>query len=836
MRLNRPASLGKTVEAIASSRPIKVAYLVPFDDPETAHRILDAVFFESYTRWAGVYTLIVPTREGRFHDESFRDWLGHFDPDFLYAYSEIEASFLEIIDHTCCPIVFLMHDLKSQEAEVDDWRKYLPRFQHYFKSISSISTVQSPEIHLRVRREDPSRELTIFTQYQSMPTSRFLADNFGVSFDLHTITHARPGLFRTLCLVPAGLPENNIAGSEVCTSVVDAFKAIVDRQATPISQLAMAHSEGVARIEAASWASSFRIFVGDSPLDRINFWNCRHLQGSWNRAANSLIIDESFFRDDSLVHQLGQYLNNNNFLGGGGGPHRVSIHSAGISKDALMGLRDALQPLTWNSVAVEASFDALAVPNKRDIERCFHQIQDATSLKISEDFAKIRASEPAHLSYLAPQIKALGRGQWMVELIINRHNDLSKYVNVIDAWKLPRRRWVASAFTERLARPTRSGRLALLPASNGYYFGGALASEPSYYEIFLPSDEDFFRRLVLDFFRYPEDDMRSGLPRHGYVDMSISDKGQNLRGVIAMFGDLSTASGVLTNAYWRHVLDIASLDSSRPRTFDMDKLRSLVIDNNDVVDRAKFEQRFESIKETKKYLHAGLLDTLENLIRANVFFQVSNWRCKYCGHLNSRTFDRMKIRNECDICATAYMAPIDIKWAYELNDFVHRSLKRHGGLYVLWTLGFLFGRLHAGSFWYLPEVDLYLDDDNDKKNEIDILCMVDGAFHVIEVKRSATTFLNAPDALDKFCNIILRLRPDIALLSFGQYCSPGEDEAETKERLHAAAQQIRTKIAPWTKLEILVAQDTPEFNGVPVDLGWRGPRVSELDWKRAQVG
>jgi len=43
--------------------------------------------------------------------------------------------------------------------------------------------------------------------------------------------------------------------------------------------------------------------------------------------------------------------------------------------------------------------------------------------------------------------------------------------------------------------------------------------------------------------------------------------------------------------------------------------------------------------------------------------------------MNSRSFDNMKIKNECDICATEYLALIDIEWKYELNNFVYRSLK-----------------------------------------------------------------------------------------------------------------------------------------------------------------
>ena len=310
--------------------------------------------------------------------------------------------------------------------------------------------------------------------------------------------------------------------------------------------------------------------------------------------------------------------------------------------------------------------------------------------------------------------------------------------------------------------------------------------------------------------------------------MAVSDKGQNLRGVISLFHDLSTAFGILGNKYWRTVLAEAKEDSTKPLTFNLNKLDSLIPNDRGTIQHLTKELHLDNLGITKKYLRDSLRDTLEYLVRSNVFYQVAHWRCGYCGHLNSRSFDTMKIRNECDICATEYLAPIDIEWKYELNDFVYRSLQKHSGLPVLWTLGFLQDRLHTGAFWYLPEVDLYeRDDDPECKNEIDILCMLDGVFYAVEAKRSASIFLNEAKARDKFAKIIGLLRPDIALLAFERLCAEGEDVQATKARLAEAASVIRERIGPWTKLEILVAQDVSGFNDFSADLGWYGRRVGK---------
>lgn len=830
MRFNRPSSLGQTVEAKATNRPVRIAYLVPFEDAPHTHMNLDAVFFEAYTRWAGAYTLVIPTKHQEFQAEGYGEWLKHYDPDFVYTYVDLAPAFVDAIDRLCCPIAFLKHERRDRQDREVDWRSFLPRWDHYIQAISSISTVLSPASYPQFPHEDRPREPTVFTQYGIEPVNRFLADNFGTAFSVHNVTQAIPGFFKTLCLVPPNLPANVVAGTERCFSTLEALSAISDRKATPIARLAMVNSEGMARPESMNWAFAFRLFIGTTPLDRIHFWNCRHLGNSWSDTSNALILEPAFFDDEQLVKQLGHYLNKNNFIGYGNGPYQAEIHSCSIQADVLNAIRDKLRGHTWNAVNVGRTFNAPAIPSKKDLDERMHhkRTTDTTTLKLTEDSSEITASEPAHFIYLPPQLMGLARGQWMVELSIQRHNNLSRFSNVVDTWTLPRRRKIALAFTDRLAKPTFGGQLALVPSTEGFPHRSHAIKEPRSYEIHLPSDDTFFRHLALEFFRYPADDLRASIPWAGYIDLAISDKGQNLRGVISLFDHLSTAFGILTNKFWRTVLAEAKEDSTKPLTFNRDKLDSWIPNDEATIRRLTGELRLKNVGVTKKYLRHSLTDTLEHLVRLNVFYQVAHWRCRYCGHQNSRSFDNMKIRNACDICTTEYMAPIDIAWQYELNDFVYRSLHRHSGLPVLWTLGFLQDQLHSGSFWYLPEVDLYeRDDDPESKNEIDILAMLDGAFYAVEAKLSASIFLTKEGSIDKFVKVMGLLRPDVALLAFEKFCAEEKDVEATKAKLAETAKAIRERLGPWTKLKILVAQDVHGFNDFPTDLGWHGRRIRD---------
>src|SRR5690606_2632758 len=74
------------------------------------------------------------------------------------------------------------------------------------------------------------------------------------------------------------------------------------------------------------------------------------------------------------------------------------------------------------------------------------------------------------------------------------------------------------------------------------------------YELRLPSDLQFFRHLVAGKHPCDTNDIRHGIEAQRYVDLSHSDKGQNLRGVISMFDRFEDTYKLLTNKLWREAL------------------------------------------------------------------------------------------------------------------------------------------------------------------------------------------------------------------------------------------------------------------------------------------
>lgn len=831
MKLQQTRNLGRSVEITSANRPIKVAYLVPAEESAVTHMILDAVFYESYTRWGGIYTLIIPCKRDAFLRDTYAAWLQFFDPDFVYTYVQLSERFIESIDRLCLPVAFLRHEREEQDMLDCRWRDFIHEWTLYFTAVSSRSTVASPSAtHRFFSQPEGQQEVTVATQYSGSPQERLLTDNFGTAFHTHIVTHAVPGLYKTLCLVPPDLPEYIDVGTERCASISEMLLAVANRQALTVAGFARANSEAICRPEPRAWTDNLNLFVGNTALDRIDFWNSRHFTPGYATTPGALIVPPDLFDKQELLTALGQYLNKNNFLGQQNSSPKVLLRSSSVDLEQLSKIRDALSKKTYNFVIAGKNCSAPAVPDEDDLKRVHvRSTADTFVFKVTEESNTLIAQEPAHFAYIPPRFRGIVNGQWMIDLDIQRHNNLSKYSNVVDKWALPRRRKISRAFSNNLGKVTNLHRLTLLPTTESYPFDVHSANRSYSVNVSLPDDEIFFRHLVLDAFTYPADDLRSTIKKESYKDLSISDKGQNLRGVISMFGKLAKSYSVLTNKFWREVIRSAKQDSVKYLVFSQGQLeRFLPADRENKVKLIK-EQGFSNVGSVKRFLKASLLDSLEYLVRTNVFYQVHQWRCAYCGHTNSRNFDGMKIKNSCEICNNEYFAPIDLRWEYQLNEFVHRSLVKHTGLPVLWTLGFLQERLLTESFWYLPEVDLYERyDDPGSKSEIDILCMLDGKFYAVEVKLSASQFIDKPSEFEKYVRKMNLIRPDVALLSFERYSESVEHLEASKTALKETANLVRKGLMADIRLEVLVASDVPEFTDYSAELGFLGRRARAI--------
>jgi hypothetical protein len=98
----------------------------------------------------------------------------------------------------------------------------------------------------------------------------------------------------------------------------------------------------------------------------------------------------------------------------------------------------------------------------------------------------------------------------------------------------------------------------------------------------------------------------------------------------------------------------------------------------------------------------------------------------------------------------------------------------------------------------------------------------------VEVKQSASQLFDKPEAIDSFIQKMNLIRPDIAILSFEQYCDSKGDVEAARTSLSQTMTDVRKRLDSNIKVETIIASETQGFNDIPADLGYFGWRTSSM--------
>lgn len=820
--------LPKSVDIRSYNRPAKVAFLIPTVEDEKTHWILDGIFYEAYSRWGGTHSLIIPFQGGQPEKDEYMDWLENLDPDFVYSFVDLDEKMIREIDQLITPIEMIRHEVFG---EPDRWRDYIPKWPHGFDPVKSISTLTSPLANVANWFDSPTPQIYL-TQFDEINKERFLPNNFGVSHDTSTSTYGQKGVFETLCYCDENLPKNHIVGDYRNSSLVDILEKLAKRKVRTFSHLASIYTEGICHPSNRLWNRAFNIFIGDSVNDRLHFWNSRHLSNDvpQNDIA-SLIVSPELIKDEGFLYQLGQFLNNNNFKRMNNGPSQVSIRSLSIEKAQCEIIASKLQALTWNQISVTDDYNSYALQNPKENRDYYSSSGTACpSLKVNDSVHNYIAFEPEHFKYITSNFLHAKSGQWLVELEIERHQNDSEISNRFNDWKLPRRYEVVKAFTQNQGRINASHNLVVIPRKiKEFNIFQPHQNYDATIKLSFPDNEDVFRYMIIKIRSLDFYDMRVCLNRDNkYEDIRISDKGQKHRGVVALFNNELSLASLLTNLFWRKV--IRGSQKKQNEKYSIDKLTSPINDLKDVELKHLIEQmQFDNVKTCKKYLRDNLKDAVEYLVHNNVLQQIHSWRCTYCGNSNKRSLDTIKRENICDVCSTEYQSPIDMEWEYIVSPYVLSALAEHNGLTVLWGISHLLRKSILSQSLYLPEIDLYRKyDDDQHKNEVDLIAIIDGNFIIAEVKRSAASFIDKTEEADKFVDEVNRLCPDVAYLIFEKICDDENDKKRYEDHIKDLVDELMRKIPKTTELKIVVASQEFEFSEFPSQLGPYGRRTMRM--------
>lgn len=559
------------------SRPIRIAYLVNLD--ECPDVLLDAIFDESYSRWGGRRTAIVPATESGI-DQRYSEWLYFFDADIIYSFVPLSDSAVELLHEQYAPALLTKHVIyRADVGNPSNYRIALP-----VAALSSLSVL--PAFLSRPSPFSPiTKSAQLLDTFSSQARYPFLRENFGLlgmSFQ-PTFALAHSDLLAPLTLISPSDHENGRLMKNPSAIYVheeqDVIAALAERN-RPLLTLANLSEMFAPYLSGFDNGvnNGLTIVVGNAAKDRLAFWNGLHFRDRTRPYQIShLRIPEERFDDADFLKGLCEVLR----LRGWGNSSRndsVSLESCSVDEGRLRAMANAFrQAGSFRSTSVRNLNDPSEVipsfPRNRDAYFTNGGVFEEPEARASMGFRGRRFAVPMilpwHLTESLPPSQ-MRNGSWMVDLSIEREVDHSQFSNIRHIWMLPRRIRIERSFslhidekqrnaaTNNLLRPSRLGELSF-----------AANLDQRAVELTLPEDDFSALRLgVQNDFEWRQFDPANKTSPHGRLRFGwsdISDKGKYLLGVLQMFDDVPIAFRVLMNGFWRQELQLfgASLIEKR---------------------------------------------------------------------------------------------------------------------------------------------------------------------------------------------------------------------------------------------------------------------------------
>ena len=368
VRPDEPTTLTPESKGRVQARPLRVAFMV--GNKEHGQATLNAIFADSYGRWGGRFSLVVPCTDGRIL-ASFWPWLETYDPDIVYSYVDLDQAEVLRIHERLYPSEYIWH------GPLDDGCRDVLAFKpdYRFEPLSCLSVI------FTAARHSPSRgtsTLKILDSWHGAGVSPFLADNFG-TYWRSTGTGVFPsdarGAARLLTLVPPEAFENRHHGIDRdLETVPDDLAALAAFSEGRVTSLSQASAWFAQRLEVRShpWSSAFSLVVGSSFEDRVLFWNARHLIPAWlDRDVVTLRVAEEQLADPAFLRQLGVLLGQRNHVTGGtGGAPAVAVRSISLSEAALADAAERVKEVVRGCFVSTARVETLddTVPDAGSLE------------------------------------------------------------------------------------------------------------------------------------------------------------------------------------------------------------------------------------------------------------------------------------------------------------------------------------------------------------------------------------------------------------------------------------------------------------------------------------
>lgn len=841
------------LEAHVRPRPIRIAFLVTEGEHDAL--TLDGIFADSYSRWGGRFSLIVPCVDGGVAP-AYWPWLEAYDPDIVYSYVALSREAILEIHERLNPGEYIQRQVRREPRL--DVHGFKPEYR--FKPLASLSTIfRQARYSQGSAGGAPVKILDCF--YGQQPT-RFLTDNFGTYIDSFGTSmfppDATPAATLKTIIDPdlAAAPNRGIPRDlDVIPNELEAFRQFTTRQVSSVSMASLLFAPKL-DFRTARWSGAFNLVVGSSFADRILYWNARLLIPAWlDTDLCCLRVEPSQFEDANFVAALGEFLKNRNRVNNGtGGQSELVIRSASLDAERLQEIRTLIVGTRpWGSVRFEAvgSLDDL-VPSADDIRSAREGNRFGSGMFQRPDWTRFiwvppslrpPLIDPDHLSD-APPRQQFTEGYWASDLDIEL-DETGPRLGQQNRWSIPRRWRLASAFNITRA----NARQHDLPPFQRRSRDGTLAvfmrADAPVDSITVPTGIDAIYHALAGDGRWTEDDVEAGHvnPPAKTSIAEPSNEARYLDGVLGLAEGLDDASAFLLHPFLTEMFGLLGgtpnppddkvqpiINALRKRTSpaqatfnlhdegERSALAHLIVRAAAGLKAPKEAVSFKRLKERWASYRAAYweanpppagsetdgvdwdrreTDSLEGCLaelrRRQMLFQGHRWVCQKCHHRNWIDLSSIGSELACGVCKLETQMPIDINWLFRPNEFLIECLRDRSALSLVWLLSRLRQETRH-TFYYAGPTRFFFTYEATDRNQPDAeadLLVVADGRALLCEVKSSWSVTTRAD-LSALVELAKCLRPDVAILAVMEEGRSLADELTRAETdLRAAGIEFR---------------------------------------------
>lgn len=754
----------KSYSIYVDRRPIKILYV--FNETGVTFEQIDSVIDYNRRKWGGRYNLVL-TKRGREISADQWKFLQQYDPDFVKLDIPVTKKLAINLDTKITPLQVTNASSRGHfSARIDE------------EGISIYPTVAN------IRQVGNAFGSNVFfvlfdvEECEDENIKNFVKRNFG-TIDLREFSN------RAI----RDYPNNLVLKITDKASFITALTSFNDFKpyVFPIQFCSIGDYIGDDRSKDDQ--NNFYIFVGDTPMDLVDWWNNPFYLQSWTRTGlRQIWMPTALAEDGELTDAFRQFIKGRSDPYGNGRKKAI-FSSRSISIDRLNQIATNLTEGTW-------TFKQATVKN----ETTYPDYGDYFSFdRIKADMIHFRgAGEEEKIIVPPPEIRerVMGGERWMSDLYIQVPEKKVVPVNFETWLQLPRNNSVIQpVINTGPARVTQNGLPSVLSA-RANEFNSSLGD----ITISIPKTWSIFASMILNVRKpYYNDDVRKAYTKPYEYDIRISEAGRHIHGFLEVFGSLEGAYQVFEERHWRIFFDLITnvtqdkeskrlseiktkltkqiqrmisdpsrLTSGQFTDWLSNKMQDMARKYAEATPKAVPFNELEKIAKSElaeynaknpnskfRYSKKDVVDALSNLTDSQIVVIGYEMKCPNCSNKEWRALNEVDQMLLCRGCGYEYPFPPESGNVYKLNSLVENGVRSKGVVPVVLGLGALF-RDARHYFDFLPPVDIY----KRKKHitDLDICCVIDGKFIIGEVKAKQTLF--HPSHFETMTQLAKEIHPD----------------------------------------------------------------------------